>query len=239
MDSRATSRRAFAALLGLEWRRVRKQSVRIVAGSAVLLPALWFGGVVDERSMPFLLLVASFSLVFACPTHVMKDKLDGSMEFLTKLPAAASTHVLARFVTSSALAAAGSVFLALACGMVFSRPLGTSVGRIFMVSYPAACLVLTSLSCLAVALLTRYRLTQLGSLGAVVPLLGVIVVLWLFDMIFGDPMQVLLKAGASVVGRWILALSGLALCAATLVVSFVVTSTSMRNYQRERDAVDW
>ena len=239
MNSRAISRRALAALLGLEVRRVRRQSVRILAGSAVLLPALWFGGIVDQGSMPFLLLIATFGLVFACPSHVIKDKLDGSMEFLSTLPATPSTHVVARFVASSGLAAIGSAYLALAGGMALSTPLRSSVIRIFMVSYPVAFLLLTALSFLTIAALTRYKVTQLGSLGAVVPFLGVIVVLWFFDMIFGDPMQVLLNAGSSEVGRWILALSGLALWVATLCVSFVMTSASMRDYQPESDTVDW
>lgn len=239
MNSRAISRRALAALLGLEVRRVRGQSVRIVAGSAVLLPALWFGGIVDQGSMPFLLLIATFGLVFACPTHVIKDKLDGSMEFLTTLPVAPSTHVVARFVVSTGLAAIGSAYLALAGGIALSMPLGYSVIRIFVVSYPVAFLLLTWLACLTIALLTRYRVTQLGSLGVIVPFLGVIVALWIFGMVFGDPMQVLVNAGASEVGRWILALSGLVLWAATLGVSFVMTSASIRDYQPESDTVDW
>ena len=239
MDRRVHPRRVLAGLLGLELRRVRNQAARIVAGSAVLLPALWFGGIVDDGTMPFLLLVAAFSLVFACPTQVIKDKLDGSMEFLTKLPVVASAHVLARFAASSMLAAAGSTYLALACGMALSASVGTSVIRIAMLAYPAAWLVLTSLSCLAIALLARYKLTQLGSLGAAIPILGVIVVLWLCEMIFGDPVQLLFSAGSGALGRSILAVSGLGFCAGTLVVSFFMARNAMRDYQPERDTVDW
>lgn len=239
MDSSPLPRPALAALLGLELRRVRKQAARVVVGSAVVLPALRLGGIVDDGTMPFLLLVATYSLVFASPVQIIKDKLDGSMEFLTKLPVAASAHVLARFVASSVWAAVGAVFLALALGMALSSSLGTSVTRIVMASYPVAWLVLTALSCLTIALLTRYKLTQLGSLGAAVPMLGVIVALWFFDLVFGDPVQMLLRAGASELGRWVLALLGVGLCAATLTVSFVMARTSMRDYQPERDAVDW
>ncbi len=238
-DRNALRRRALAGLLGLELRRVRKQALRTVAGSAVLFPVLSLTGVVGAGTMPFLLMIAGFSLAFLTPIQVVKDKLEGTMEFLTTLPADMSTHVLARFLASSALAAASSAFFTAACAMVLPAMLGLSVARTVLVSYPALWMILTVLSCLTIALLTRFKLAQLQSAGAAISVIAVIALLWVLDTLFGDPLQLLVRALASESGRWILVSAALALSAAVLVGSFFLTRAAVHDYRPEPDAADW
>ncbi len=231
-------RSPFAALFALELRRARKPLLQVVVGSAVLLPPLHYGGIVESSTVTFLLLVATLLPALACPGHALRDKLDGSLEFLAKLPATPTILALGRFAAAGALSAVGAVYGALATAMNLAPLLNASAVRIFLVSYPVALLVLVTAACVATAIWIRFKLSQLGLLGMLLPFLGVIAVGWLVELAFDDPLQAFLDIVASQAGRWILALSAFAACLATLAASFAIARAALRDYEPELDAID-
>lgn len=237
--NRDAEMRALGSLLRLEYRRVRKQVLHTLVGSLVVVGGMVVTGVSDVNTTPFVLVAVGFSFLFMGPVHVLKDKLDGTMEFLAGLPAHASILALARCLAASGLAALSAVFLAAACGVALPPMLGSSAARIVVVAYPLSWATASAMSWLLIALLTRFTMTRLASVGLLVPFVVMVGILWLFDWLFGNPAQILLALMDRDSWQWILGSALLLLCAGVMAVSYVVARDGIGRYRPEPDKVEW
>lgn len=108
---------AYRALVALELRRVEPQlrrTLTLAAGTALLITLL---GWATPGRMAFILLVLGIAGVSAAVMNVVKDKLDGGLEFLVSLPVGRGVLAAARLTAGCILSVAAGVCLTAAFWM--------------------------------------------------------------------------------------------------------------------------
>lgn len=230
--------RTVGSLLGLEFRRVRKQVLHTVGGAIAAVGLVALAGL-DSSTTGFIAVAVGLSFVVMGPMHVLKDKLDGTMEFLAGLPATPASLALARCAAASGLTALGAFFVTAACGIVLPPILNTPAIRVVIVAYPLAWFSASAASWLLIGLTTRYTVARLASIGLVAPLVALVGVLWVFDRLFGSPLDVVTDVMARDSGPAILVSAILLSSALVMAASFGLARDGIARYRPEPDKVDW
>lgn len=229
---------AIRSLLGLEFRRVRKQVLHTLGGSLAVIAIVVLADLGSSAAL-VLLTAIGFSFALMGPMHVMKDKLDGTMEFLAGLPTNPASLALARCAAAGVLTALGACFVAAACGVLLPPVLGISAIRVVTAAYPLSWFSASAGSWLLIGLVTHFTMTRLASMGFAVPLVVVIGALWVFDSLFGNPVDVLTDLMARDSGPWILVSTILLLSTIVMALSYQLTRGGIARYRPEPDKVDW
>lgn len=238
MNRPIPSRRTVISLLGLEFRRVRKQALHTLGGALAAVGVVALAGF-DSSAVGFIAVAIGLSFVVMGPMHVLKDKLDGTMEFLAGLPATPASLALARCAAASGLTALGTFFVAAACGIVLPPLLDTPAIRVVIVAYPLAWSGMSATSWLLIGLTARYSVTRLASIGLAVPFVVLLGALWVFDRLFGSPLDVVTDLMARDSGPAILVSAILLSSALVMAASFRLARDGIARYRPEPDKVDW
>ncbi len=229
---------AIRSLLGLEFRRVRKQVLHTLGGSLAVVTVMVLADF--GSSAVFVLLGAiGFSFALMGPMHVMKDKLDGTMEFLAGLPASPASLAAARCAAAGALTALGAFFVTAACGIALPPILDVPAIRVVAVAYPLSWFSASAASWLLMGLMARFTIARLASTGFAVPFVVLIGALWVFDALFGNPVDLLADLMARDSGLSILILAVLLLSTIVMAASYLLTRGGIARYRPEPDKVDW
>lgn len=147
------NRRHFEALFKVELRRVRaplRQFALVLVAGLVAFPLLGSG--TTENLTAVTLGVGMGAALLFLPFGTIRDKLDGTLEFLTTLPVTPGTLAAAKFASAALLAlpwagATGAIVVVVPpSGVVFPTPVGAAIG-VTVVSW----LLLVSLSWVALA----------------------------------------------------------------------------------------
>lgn len=112
---------ALRALVILELRRVERplrKTLGLAAGAAVAISVL---GLATPGRMAFILLVLGMTALSAPIMSVVKDKLDGGLEFLVSLPVDRSLLAAARLGAGCLLSVAGGLCLSTGIWLVTGR----------------------------------------------------------------------------------------------------------------------
>lgn len=238
MNRPIPSRRIVRSLLGLEFRRVRKQVLHTLGGALAAVGVVVLAGF-DSSAVGFIAVAVGLSFVGMSAMHVLKDKLDGTMEFLAGLPATPPSLALARCAAASGLTALGAIFVTAACGIVLPPLLDTPALRVVIVAYPLVWFSSSAASWLLIGLTMRYTVTRLASIGLLVPFVVLFGVLWVFDRLFGSPLDVVTDLVARDSGPAILASAILLSSALVMAAAFRLTRDGIARYRPEPDKVDW
>ncbi len=225
------------ALLGLELRRAVTIAGKLLAFTAVAAALLGLSGSMSVPRAGLLLSVAATAFAMQVPVGIMRDKLDGGLEFLVSLPVPAAHLAAGRFVATVACCLPASLALALALHVSRPRlevafplgPLGAFLA--IWVGMNALCLLMVGLALRFEARTTLYLPVGLGFAGA------------LFDEI--SP-RIGWDPAAS--ARWLVAQpwaptalsSGTLVATAALVwLAFHLGRTGLERYTPGRDRITW
>jgi hypothetical protein len=231
------NQRHFNALLAVELKRARPVLVRLGIATPLGLGVFLLLGKGTPQNLLAVVLGAGLGVAVAgVPSGVLRDKLDGTLEFFLRLPATPGTVVAARF----AAAALASLPWALATAAVFAlvarsysiagNPVAAAWGML-AVSWCA----LSALSWVAMAVWARFEPRRAGMWP-----LGLIVIVGVLGSISGRLLRALgvddLSAvvSAALNAPWLplaAALSGAALVAGVSLAAFHVTRCAFRDYR--------
>lgn len=226
-------------LARMELRRLRPVLLRTGLLTAVGAPLLLALG--GQPALSYGLVVVGISVWMQGPMELLRDRIKGDLLLLSTLPVPPATVAAGKFVaiavTSvlSALLFAGAGALGLP-DVVPSVSLPAAAVGTFLWSW----IFVTATSFVAAALLARFRLRTLT--GGAVPLVlvvGFLGLIRLLERLLPDPWARL---------EWLLARPWLPLAATLVSVAlagfvswgaFRLTSTGIRDYRPEPDAVSW
>jgi hypothetical protein len=231
------NQRHFNALLAVELKRVRTVLVRLgVATPLGLGVFLLLGKGTPENFLAVVLGAGLGVAVAGVPSGVLRDKLDGTLEFFVRLPATPGTVAAARF----AAAALTSLPWAVATGVVFAPlarsyavagdPVGAASGML-VASWCGLCVF----SWVAMAVWARFDPNRVGMWP-----LGLIVMVAVLGSASGRLLRALgvndvsAAVGAALKWPWLplaAALLGVAVFAGVTVAAFEVTRRAFRRYR--------
>lgn len=228
---------ALRALVALELRRVGASAARIVAAVAALVGVLVLAGWMTPARVAIPVGMVGFSLLAAGPSGVMRDKLDGGLEFLTFLPVPAGTLAAARLAYVTLASVPGGAGLALALwgfgedefAAAPGAPWSLVVG-IWIVSLLGALL--------ATGCALRFGVRRMGQVFVGV-LFGWLALGGILETIAPEPWLVtrwLLERPGSAVALWAL---GLATLVCTPWLSYRLARTGIERFTPGRDRIGW
>ena len=229
----------FRALVGVEFRRLRKFLVGVGVMSAVAVVAvlvLGFGG----PGLRLVLSILGVSVAIQVPLEVAKDKMTGGLELLTTLPLSTSTLAAARLTATILFSALGALFLAVAFGVTWPAiAADASVVRTVLVSFPVIWVILSACCSAALGLALRYKTRTVMTYGVFAVFATYFAVIYLYDRLFGSPMRAIQAIMAS--DNTLLIVTAAALVASALVLagSFLLARQGLERYEPEPDAMDW
>jgi ABC-type Na+ efflux pump permease subunit len=227
------------ALLRLELRRTLPPVLRAVGLAAVAAAALTvFGGVTPSR-LALLMTFVAISGIGAAFQNVIRDKLDGGLEFLLSLPVDRRVLALSRTAACAALGLPAGAALT-ATGRLALRTAGVSPPG---VSITAGAFVLSTLAVAAVAVLMmgislRLKAAHFANMVAVGFLAGLGVV-WLVSHVVRPSRGGLLRLAAAPWLPGLLVLTVSVLLGAATWLGYRLARTGLERFRPDRDQVSW
>lgn len=231
------NQRHFNALLAVELRRARTLLVRLGVATPVGLGVFFLLGKGTPENLLAVVLGAGLGVAVAgVPSGVLRDKLDGTLEFFVRLPAAPGTVAGARFAAAALVSlpwaiATGVVFALLARSHAFAGdPVGAGSGMLV-----ASWCGLSALSWVAMAVWARFDPNRVGMWP-----LGLIVIVAVLGSASGRLLRALgvddVSAAVSAVLKapWLplaAALLGAAVFAGVSLAAFEVTRRAFHRYR--------
>jgi hypothetical protein len=203
-------RRQLAALLAVELRRQRRVTARLLLSTAVIAGVFWLAGKRGPDTGFAIALGMGFGAALIVPVGVTKDRLEGTLAFLTGLPTRPSTIAAARFAAVAvttlpwAVVAAGGLAWVAAAFQEAPPPGWVALGAL-----PLAWVAFTTVGWILTGVFSRWDLAQLLGVPIVVAVIALLVLprlagpllpadpaAW-FDTFFASPWGPLAMAGAA------------------------------------------
>jgi len=230
----------FFALLRVDIKRGTRPTVKGLAMVAVVIVVLVFTGNASGEKLGLVLVGTSMMYVMTVPLMTFKDKMDGSLEFLTTLPVSGSVVASARLAATCLATLPAAVQAAFAFGLFAAPVLGVSaVGPSIFYSGFLVWVAFALASFFCVALFIRFETSQVF----LAPFFLMFAVIfggeWLVSRLFEDPLASMRAFVAMPLAPYIVA-GLLAVGLITLLaVSFVLAKQGIERYHPTRDAIEW
>ncbi len=231
--------RPLRKLVELEMRRARPILTQTMLLGAVVLALLWALGWSTPGRASFVLGVIAVSGLWAVPTSIMRDKLDGGMEFLTALPIERTTLAAARLLAVLLFAVPAGAVGVLAIHVMYGSQF-TGLGSVHaaLVWFGALTLGSTVITALVVGVSCRLEVRHFSRL-ALIAFLAFVSLGELSDHLAPQWKPAALALAAR---PWFpQALVAGLLCAAALLLwlSFHLARTGFERYKPGRDRITW
>lgn len=230
---------AFRALVALELRRAAFTLRRTLMLAAGAVAALWILGWASSGRLAFVLVALGITMLMAPVMSVVKDKLDGGLEFLVSLPADRRVLAGARLLAAGLISVPGGVCCAVAFWLVSRVVLAAAPGA----SLPLSLLgVITGGTVLFVGLGIGVSLRMRASHFANLVFAGLLAVL-----AAGKVLQSLFPGGKTAVLHmlgepWVPPAFSVGLALGALGVgwfSYWLSRTGLERFRPERDQPSW
>ncbi|MGD0991603.1 MAG: hypothetical protein ABR998_03960 [Gemmatimonadales bacterium] len=168
------ARRHFAALLKVEVARQRRLALRLIGSTVALAAIFWLAGKRESGMFVAVALGTGFGAALIVPLGVTRDRLDGTLEFLSGLPASAATIAAARFAAVVIVTLPWALASA-AATLLVSRAAGGALppAAVVLGAFPLAWIGLTIIGWMLTGVFCRWDPAQLMGL----PVVGFFVVL--------------------------------------------------------------
>jgi len=228
---------ALGALVRLELLRARPAALRLftfVAGAAAVMS---LAGWATAARLGVFLLLAGFTLVAYVPTSILRDKLDGGMEFLVSLPTPASTLAAGRLLAVVVACVPGAAALWAGLLLVTPVPVWAVPGGPWNVLL-GMWLLTTVAMVVLVGVTLRIRVEHTGAIFITFFVLSTAVD-ELVPRLLPDPLATarrLWTAPWAPLALWIL---GVTLVAGAVVVGFRLARTGFERFTPGRDRISW
>ena len=230
----------FFALLRVDIKRGAPTTARALAAIAALSLFFVVRGDTAGDSLGIALAATSVMYVMTVPLMTFKDKMDGTLEFLTTLPVSGSVVASSRLAAAGLATLPGAGQIAVAFGLFAAPILGVeAVGPSILYIGALAWIAIAMGSFLAVALIIRFDVTNLLSAPFFLMFAAIFGGDWVVSKLFDDPLA---SFQAFVAMPWaphivagLLAISLLSLVG----LSFVLAKQGIERYRPTPDAIGW
>lgn len=230
---------AFRALLRLELARTLPQISRTLGLAAVAAAALAvFGGVTSSRLVLLMTFVA-VSGTGAVFQNVIRDKLEGGLDFLVSLPVDRRVLALSRAAACGALAVPAGACLTAAGTMALRAANAHNFGALTVAAaFVLATAGMTAVAMLGMGLSLRLKVSHFANL-IVVGFLAGLGTLWLLSHALHLSRETLLALATTpwFLPAFIVAITGLLVFAGWL--GYYLAWTGLDRFSPGRDQVDW
>lgn len=225
------------ALVLLELRRGLAPNARLIgafaAGTAVMAALRWL----TPSRFAWLLALIATTLFMQVPMCVLRDKLDGGMEFLVSLPVSSSSLAAGRLLAGAISCLPGSLALAVAIRLWVPEAsaavpggMAAVAGGLWIASALACCL-LVAVACRFEARTTLY-----------VPIVSGLVAVALDELAPGVVPDPLVAAGWLLRRPWapaVLWIAGTSVVVLLAWLSLRVARTGIARFEQGRDRITW
>lgn len=170
-------RRQLAALLTVELRRQRRVTARLFVSTAVIAAVFWLAGKRGPDTGFAIALGMGFGAALIVPVGVTKDRLEGTLAFLTGLPTRPSTIAAARFAAVAVTTLPWAVVAAGGLGWVAAAfPGAPPPAWVALGALPLAWAGFTTIGWILTGVFSRWDLAQLLGVPIVVAVIALLLI---------------------------------------------------------------
>ncbi|MFQ5538199.1 MAG: hypothetical protein ACE5GJ_12205 [Gemmatimonadota bacterium] len=232
--------REVSVLVRMEFRRMREAILRIIGMTVAWFGALFVLGKVTPGTVSFALVTLGLSAGMVPFSTSMRDKLDGTMEFLASLPADPEKIAAGRFLFMALHAVVPGFMMGVGVILGMSLMIGAAEAEALRVAAPQLLLVLsvaTSWFLIFVGLSTGHALVTRFELGRIMGWPARIAIFVMIVLTFaGEEVSAMFRPIPHWFGAtpWALPALGvlvLAACVGAIYVSFRLTASALRNFR--------
>ncbi len=238
MNNARGSNQTMRALVALELKRQRKPLQRIVLAMGGCVAIGMLLNLIDAWTAALLMLVATLAPVVAGTMSAFQDKFEGTMEFLVSLPVPAATLVAGRLGAILILAVGSGVLGAIGSAIIVPEELGLSGLRVALGALLPVWLGATAFGWALVSLTIRFKVTEVFTRIAIPLLALTFLVSWLFELVFGDPLDLLRSLVDGSIGLWFFVTAYIVVCGLVMTCSWFVACSGMRRFRPEPDVME-
>lgn len=231
--------RQFKALLGVEIRRGLPPTLRYMGLTPVIGMLFVFVGSASRENIGVLLLGFALGYIFTVPMAAMKDRIDGSMEFVSTLPASGEALAAPKFLAAALSVLPGAIQVAAAAGWWVFPALGfEEYGRMVTLVFFGSWLAMSGVACLMVALFVRFEVRQVMTGPMVVG--GVLMAtLFFLDRVASPSIQTVRAFVEHPWAPFIVAAFAFLGIAAIFATALVLAKKGFEDYRPLADSITW